>query len=210
MSRWLPLVLAAYLVGSISFSYLVVRVLTGRDVRAEGSGNAGATNALRVAGKGAGAAALLLDVAKGAGAVAAARLLGAPPVVVAVTAAAVVVGHVWPLFLDLRGGKGVATAAGALGVLAPVPSLLAAVVFLAVVGVTRFVSLGSMLGVASFPLFVFLSQRLGWEEHDPAFVAGSVLVPALVLFKHRSNARRLLAGSERRLGERAPSGEREG
>src|SRR5262249_55669760 len=113
------LVAGAYLLGSISWSYLLVWLLQGRDVRTVGSGNAGATNAMRAAGKGVGVAVLLLDVGKGVAAIEVARALEAPPPVVGAAAVAVVLGHVYPVFFGFRGGKGVATSAGAMGALAP-------------------------------------------------------------------------------------------
>ena len=119
MSGWagLAIVAGAYALGSVPFSYLIVKLAKGRDVRTVGSGNAGATNVMRAAGKAAGAAALLLDCGKGVAAVTAARALGASGLVVGGAAVAVVAGHIYPVFLGFRGGKGVATASGALGAL---------------------------------------------------------------------------------------------
>lgn len=191
----------SYLIGSIPFSWLVVRWKTGKDVRAVGSGNVGATNAMRAAGPGAGALALLLDVAKGIAPVLIVRAIGTTPLVESYAAAAAVIGHMYPVWLRFRGGKGVATAAGALAVVAPLPAALAAVVFLVVVVVTRYVSLGSILGMASFPLFVLL---LGWRSaapHERPSLIVCALIPALSIWKHRGNIRRLLAGTERRLGD---------
>ena len=152
------LVAGAYLLGSISFSYLIVRVLQGRDVRTVGSGNAGATNVLRAAGKLPGIAALVLDVAKGVAAVVIARSLAAPPPVVGGCAVAVVLGHVFPVFLGFRGGKGVATAAGALGALAPLALVPAVVVLVAVVAWKRYVSLGSIVAALTFPAALALGR----------------------------------------------------
>lgn len=190
--------LAAYLLGSIPFSLLAVRVSTGKDVREAGSGNVGATNALRVGGVGAGAVALAGDVGKGVAVVLAARLWGGSPVLTGIVAAAVVVGHVYPLFLGFRGGKGVATAGGALGALAPYAFLLSLVVFLVLVFSTRYVSLGSLGAVLTFPLFVWLlhgTERGGW------FLAVATLVPILIVWRHRENIARLLRGEERRFGQ---------
>lgn len=200
------LVVAAYLVGSISFSYLIVRLRQGVDVRTRGSGNAGATNVLRVAGPGPAVAALLLDVAKGVAPVLVARRLGADAWIVGATGIAAVLGHVFPLYHGLRGGKGVATAAGALGTLAPVPGLLAIATFALVVTATRYVSLGSITAAALYPFLVGLAARLGWIDARPGelapLVACTAAIAAVVLWKHRSNVARLRQGTERRLGER--------
>jgi len=201
------IVVGSYLLGSISFSYLIVRLLQGRDVRTVGSGNAGATNVMRAAGKAPGIAALVLDVAKGVTAVVVARALAAPPAVVGAAAAAVVLGHVFPIFLGFRGGKGVATAAGALGALAPPAMALALVVFVAVVAWKRYVSLGSISAALAFPLFVWVLSRQGMltragESQETALTVAGLAIALLVVIKHSGNLRRLRAGTESRLGER--------
>jgi acyl phosphate:glycerol-3-phosphate acyltransferase len=197
------LVAGAYLLGSVSFSVLIVRLLHGLDVRTVGSGNAGATNVLRAAGKRAGAVVLVLDVAKGITAVAVPRALDAPPSVVGGAAVAVVVGHVFPVFFGFRGGKGVATSAGALGTLAPAAMALGLVVFVAVVAWRRYVSLGSMVTAASFPLLVGLSLRLGWTKSGgPWLLLPSAAIALIIIARHAKNLRRLRQGTEPRLGER--------
>jgi len=195
------LVAGAYLLGSISFSYLIVRALQGRDVRAVGSGNAGATNVLRTAGKLPAFAALVLDVAKGVAAVVAARALAAPPSVVALCAVAVVLGHVFPVFLGFRGGKGVATAGGALGALAPLALVPALVVLVAVAAWTRYVSLGSIAAALTFPAALAIGRAAGWIAADGWLLAAAVAIAALIVWKHRTNLARLRAGRELRLGE---------
>lgn len=202
---WAALLAGAYLLGSIPFSYLIVRLLQGRDVRTVGSGNAGATNVLRAAGKLPGVVALLLDLGKGVAAVVAARALDAPPAVAGGCAVAVVLGHVYPVFLGFRGGKGVATAAGAMGALAPPAMLATAVVFFAVVAATRYVSLGSVAGALSFPLLLAVMWAAGWIEADAWLLAAGAAIAALIVVKHRANLIRLRAGSERRIGL-APGG----
>jgi glycerol-3-phosphate acyltransferase PlsY len=195
------LVAGAYLLGSISWSVVLVRRLRGKDVRTLGSGNAGATNVLRTAGKGAGAAVLVLDVGKGLAAVLVPRSLEAPPVVVSAAAVAVVLGHIYPIFFGFRGGKGVATAGGALGALAPVAMALGLVVFFAVVASTRYISLGSMVTAVCFPLLVVLGHSLGWSEHGGRWlVLASGAIALLILARHRSNVARLRLGTEPRLG----------
>jgi glycerol-3-phosphate acyltransferase PlsY len=197
------IVLGAYLLGSVSFSYLIVKAKQGMDVRTVGSGNAGATNVLRASGKGPAALVLLLDVAKGIVAVTVARLLEATPPVVGAAAVAVVLGHVFPVFLGFRGGKGVATSAGALGALAPAALFFALLVFVVVVYWKRYVSLGSVTAAALVPLLAWTGQRLGWVRHeDPWLIAASAAIALIVVIKHRTNLRRLLHGVEPRLGER--------
>lgn len=201
MTAWVALLVGSYLVGAIPWSWLLVRWKTGQDVRRVGSGNVGATNAMRAAGKVVGVIALLLDVGKGVAPVLVARALGAPPLVESCAATLAVLGHMYPVWLGFHGGgKGVATAAGALGALAPIPALLAAVVFIVVTALFRYVSLGSIAALVAFPLLVFLLSRRGDAPRDTAFLVSSALVPALSVWKHRGNIRRLLAGTERRLG----------
>ncbi|HEV7517451.1 MAG TPA: glycerol-3-phosphate 1-O-acyltransferase PlsY [Thermoanaerobaculia bacterium] len=202
----LAIVAGAYLLGSISWSYLLVRLLKGSDVRTVGSGNAGATNAMRAAGKGTGAAVLLLDMGKGVAAIAAARAFAAPPAMVGAAAVAVVLGHVYPVFFGFRGGKGVATSAGAMGALAPLALALTLLVFLLVVYWKRYMSLGSVIAGATFPLMVLLCQRFGWEtwpgEEGAWVLLAAVTLGLLIVVKHLGNLRRLAAGTEPRLGER--------
>jgi len=196
--------LAAYLLGSLSFSYLLVKLLRDTDIRTVGSGNAGATNVLRIAGKGPALAALLLDAGKGLAAVLVADGLGASSPVLALVGLAAVVGHMYPIFFGFRGGKGVATAAGTLGSLAPAALLLSLALFSLVVAVTRYVSLGSITVALSFPFWLWLATRLGWTAGglDPWILAGSASIGLLIVFKHRENLARLLAGTEKRLGEK--------
>lgn len=204
------LIAGAYFLGSISFSVLIVKLVHGLDVRLVGSGNAGATNALRAAGKKAGAAVLVLDVAKGVTAVAVTRALDAPPAVVGGAAVAVVVGHVFPIFFGLRGGKGVATSLGALGTLAPAAMALALIVFLAVVAWKRYVSLASIVTATVFPFLVWIALRLRWEESGGIWLLlASAAITLLIIARHATNLRRLRNGTEPRLGERRrePAGE---
>lgn len=200
-SAWLPgaLAIGGYLFGSLPFSYWIVRWTRGIDVRSVGSGNPGATNVLRAAGRSAALAALGLDILKGAVPVLLARALVESPTVAAWTAFAAVCGHVFSLFLGFRGGKGVATAAGALGALLPLALGAAAVVFVAVVAATRFVSLGSILGALTFPLVAWLGPggASAWPVLLPV-----LLTALLIVVRHRANIGRLLRGEENRLGSR--------
>ncbi len=198
----LTLILGAYLLGSVSFSLLIVRAQRGFDLREHGSGNAGASNVLRLVGKGPAAAVLLLDVAKGVVPVQIARALDAPGAVIGSAAVAAVVGHVLPVFHGFRGGKGVATVTGALGSLSPIPACLALGVFVTVVAATRYVSAASVVTVASFPLLLYVCGRAGWAPAPPGWlIASAVAIAILVAVKHRDNFRRLAAGTEHRLGE---------
>jgi glycerol-3-phosphate acyltransferase PlsY len=185
----------AYLVGSIPFSYLVARAFGVADVRNVGSGNVGATNVMRSAGKGPGIAALVLDALKGAAAsVAALRLFPQSEWLPPLAAVAAVLGHVFPVWLGFRGGKGVATGAGALAPLAPVATAAAAAVFLLTAVLTRYVSLGSVSSAAALAVVAFVSG-----SPRPVAVCAAA-VAALVILKHRGNIERLLQGTERRLG----------
>jgi len=187
----------AYLLGSISFAVLLVRLRTGRDIRTEGSGNAGATNVARAHGKALGIAVALLDAAKGAAAVLLVRAVTADPRYAAAAAFAAILGHVFPVFYGFRGGKGVATAIGAFLVLAPLPTLVCVGVFLLVVIVTRYVSLGSVLAM------VLLPPVAGALFHAPRpVVAAAAASAVLIVIKHRDNLRRLARGEERRLGSK--------
>jgi glycerol-3-phosphate acyltransferase PlsY len=194
----LALLLAAlgYLLGSISFAVLLVRWKTGTDIRSQGSGNAGATNVLRSHGRGLGILVALLDVAKGAVAVLIVRLFTADPRAAAAAAFAAVLGHVFPLYYGFRGGKGVATAVGAFLALAPLPTALCVLVFVAVVALTRYVSVGSMVAMTLLPL------AAGLHRQPIADVDASAAAALLILFKLLENLKRLVAGEERRLGQK--------
>ncbi|HVG07865.1 MAG TPA: glycerol-3-phosphate 1-O-acyltransferase PlsY [Thermoanaerobaculia bacterium] len=196
------IVILAYFLGSIPFSYLIVKLKTHKDVRSVGSGNVGATNAMRAAGKGAGIAALLLDIGKGVAAVLIARRLGATPALVGAAAFFVMLGHCYPVWLKFQGGKGVATSAGAMGALAPPAMALTLLAFLIVLAWKRYVSLGSMTAAVSFVWFVFITQRLGWEDRDPALLLAATLIGLFIVWKHRPNIERIRQGLEPRLGER--------
>ncbi len=192
----LQVVAVAYLIGSIPFSFLVARAFGVHDVRRVGSGNVGATNVLRSAGKAAGALALVLDVGKGAAAsVLAGRLAPGEAALPAAAAVAAVVGHMFPVWLRFHGGKGVATGLGAFAPLAPTAALGATFTFAVVALATRFVSLGSVSGAV-----VLAGLAVGLRGLDPVAVA-AVLSAALVVFRHRSNLRRILGGTERRVGQ---------
>lgn len=198
---WL-LIPIAYLLGAIPFGYLIVKERTGVDVRSVGSGNVGATNVLRVAGKIPAAGVLLMDMAKGCFPVLLGRVMGAPSEILAAIAFAAVLGHVYPVFLGFRGGKGVATALGAFIALAPIATVTSAAVFIVLVVWKRYVSLGSMVAVGTFPLWAYVFGRIGWMTMPwlPVSIAG-IATAVVVLLRHRSNLGRIRAGTESRIGE---------
>lgn len=184
-----------YVLGSLSFATLLVRLATGKDIRTEGSGNAGATNVLRAHGKGLGLAVAALDIGKGALAVWLVHFVTADPACAAAAGVAAVVGHVFPVFYGFRGGKGVATAVGAFLMLAPLATLVCAAVFIAIVAATRYVSLGSVVSVCLLPPVAGLL----FNASGPVVVAGA-LTAILVVLKHTANLKRLAAGTEGKLG----------
>lgn len=205
----LLIVVAAYLLGSLPSGYLLVRLFRHQDIRQSGSGNIGATNVLRSGGKGLAAATFLLDMLKGCSAVWLGGLIGvllvpgsAPANFQALAALVAVLGHIFPLWLKFHGGKGVATGFGVFLVAAPWAALAAISVFILVLLLSRYVSLASILGAASFPLFACL---LGHADRPPFFIAVEVAVALLLIAKHHQNIRRLLAGTESRLGAKKPA-----
>jgi acyl phosphate:glycerol-3-phosphate acyltransferase len=202
--RAVVVVIVAYLIGSIPFGYLIVRLRGGGDVREIGSGGTGATNVSRRAGKVAGLLTLVLDAAKGAFAVLVAGLAlsgqrGTINVrwVVAAAAVAVIVGHIFPVWLKFRGGKGVATAAGAFFMIAPFALLCAGLVFVIVAMLTRYVSLASLTAAVLIPFFLWLQKWLLQPAADirPPLTA-AVVGALLIIFAHRGNIRRLIGGTE--------------
>lgn len=202
--RPLLVIILAYLIGSVPFGYLIVRLTGGGDVRQTGSGGTGATNVSRRAGKAAGILTLILDFLKGAlGILLVARLLDgrmtyqAADYVITAASVAIIVGHIFPVWLGFRGGKGVATGAGIVFTIVPLVALVAVVIFVVVVALTRYVSLASITAVVTLPLLVWLEHRL----YQPVLGVQSVLITTvlaalLIIFAHRENIRRLLRGTE--------------
>jgi glycerol-3-phosphate acyltransferase PlsY len=198
------LIIAAlsYLLGSIPFGYLLVRIFRGEDVRRSGSGNIGATNVSRKSPL-LGGLTLLLDAAKGTAAVMLSYVVADHMVPIptleqaALGALFAVLGHVFPVWLKFRGGKGVATGLGAFALLAPKAILVAVGFFIVVVLITRYVSLGSITAVAVFPFAAGLIRQF---YLSPVALALMSLASLLILVKHRDNMRRLWAGTESRLG----------
>jgi acyl phosphate:glycerol-3-phosphate acyltransferase len=199
----LIIALISYLLGSVPFGYLLVRIFRGEDVRQSGSGNIGATNVSRKS-PALGVLTLLLDALKGTAAVALSyvvldHMVAGPPALtdMALGALFAVIGHVFPVWLNFRGGKGVATGLGAFALIAPKAVLIAAGFFVVVVLVSRYVSLGSIVAVAVFP---FAAGIIGQFYLPPAGLAMISLASLLILVKHRDNIRRLWAGAESRVG----------
>jgi glycerol-3-phosphate acyltransferase PlsY len=205
----------AYLLGSIPFGYLLVRIFRGEDIRRTGSGNIGATNVARSGAKGLGIATLALDALKGATAVGLAAFLAAskynlcgdfvedpcalPLRLMSLAALFAVLGHVFPVWLRFKGGKGVATALGVFCVLFPKAILVALAIFILVVAITRYVSLGSILGAIAFPVAAYFMQNADWFS---LLLASGVSL--IIVVKHHQNISRLLAGTENRFGGSKP------
>jgi glycerol-3-phosphate acyltransferase PlsY len=214
-------IVIAYLLGSIPFGYLIVRTTQGADIRQTGSRGTGATNVSRRAGKGAGVLTLVLDALKGAAAVIIAKVvLGLPTLIaqgwvlsfrqdannfasienpywgVAAAAIAVIVGHIFPVWLGFRGGKGVATSVGVFLVLAPLAVAFAGAVFLVIVLLTRYVSFGSIVSAAAIPLLVLIQNYIKPRIDFWPLMTAAVVGAALIIFAHRGNIERLVKRSE--------------
>lgn len=191
------LVAAAYFIGAIPFAYLVPRAVAGIDIRTAGSRNVGAANVLRTTRTALAIGVMLLDVAKGAAAVGLAAAMGADIGIQSAAAAAAIVGHVYPFWLRLHGGKGVAVACGAFAVIAPLAAAACAAVFAAAVWASGYVSFGSVIATA-----LLAPATILFDSEIPVVVSAAG-VAALILFRHRANIARLAAGTERRIGQKA-------
>jgi len=194
MSVYLITAAASYLLGTIPFGYILVRVFRGEDVRSKGSGNIGATNVARMS-PALGLATLILDTGKGLAAVVFARALSGgehQKLVMTVAAFCAVAGHLFPVWLKFHGGKGVATSLGSFALIAPKSIVCMVGLFLLVLAATRYVSMGSVAGAAAFPV-------LTWALHEYVEPVQLILVALgslLVIWKHRQNIRRIVAGTE--------------
>src|SRR6266852_417700 len=190
-------ILAAYLIGSIPFALILSRRWGHTDLRDVGSGNLGAANVMRASGVTAGVLVAALDMAKGAASVWLAERVSPGAALPAAAGLAAIVGHIYPVWLRFRGGKGVATACGVFSVLTPLAIPLALAIFAAVVWLTKYISLGSVLASLALPP---LAYALG----SPASaVVAAIAAAIIIVFRHRSNVVRLRMGTERRLGARA-------
>lgn len=182
----------AYLIGGLPFGYWFVRLSAGKDIRTMGSGNIGATNVHRSVGRKAGLIVLLLDILKGFAAVfLAAKLSGSDPLALALAALAVMLGHCYPIYLRFKGGKAVACFVGAFLYIAPVALAITAVIFIATVAFSKYISLGSIIGAISFPFVVWVSS----PQPQPIIIA-SVCAAVLIIYRHKANISRIRSGSE--------------
>jgi glycerol-3-phosphate acyltransferase PlsY len=193
------IIIVSYLLGSIPFGYLIVNAKTGNDIRDTGSGGTGATNVSRRAGKSAGILTLVLDALKGAVAILIARWLISDAWWIGAAGIAAMLGHIFPVWLRFRGGKGVATAVGVFAVLAPLPLLLSGFLFFATVLITRYVSLGSLLAAVSIPLFVSILNSIRPYPNAMPMLVTTFAGAILIIYAHRANIGRLVSGTESKL-----------
>ncbi len=185
-----------YLFGSVPFAFLLSRKWRGIDIRRTGSGNVGAANVLRTSGVLTALTVVALDIAKGIGSVLVVQRFAAGDAAPAAAGLAAIVGHIYPVWLRFKGGKGVATACGVFSILVPAAMAPALALFVVTVWLTRFVSLGSIVATVAL-------GPIAWALHAPRVVVGmSLAAAAVILFRHRSNLARLAAGTERRIGQR--------
>ncbi|MBU5672746.1 glycerol-3-phosphate 1-O-acyltransferase PlsY [Paenibacillus brevis] len=190
-------VIACYLLGSVSFSVVLAKGLKGIDIRQHGSGNAGATNTLRVLGKGPAILVLALDVLKGIAAVWIGRWLGGSSEwVAAICGIAAIIGHNWPLYFRFRGGKGIATTIGVMATLAFFPAFYAGIIAILSIVFTRFVSLGSLIFVFLTPIFLLISGEVG------AYFWASLVICLFAFWRHRTNIVKIIHGKENKLGSK--------
>ena len=203
---YLVIALLSYLLGSVPFGYVLVRLFRKEDIREQGSGNIGATNVVRSGAKGLGALTFLLDALKGYVAVLAGgwvldlHMFQQVPLqnATALAALAAIAGHIFPVWLHFKGGKGVATAFGVFVAVAWLPAAASLIVFVVVFALSRYVSLGSILGAAAFPVFAFLGPHFPYET---PMIAVIVIIPLIIIVKHHQNIGRLIHGTEYRFGK---------
>jgi len=199
----LLVIVVSYLLGSVSFSVLLAKLLKGIDIRQYGSGNAGATNTLRVLGKGPAILVLLLDVLKGVAAVWLGIWVGGWGTwVPALCGIAAIIGHNWPLYFRFRGGKGIATTIGVMATLCLWPALLAGIIAILSIFITRYVSLGSLIFVALTPVALLLTgftQPVLWT---------SIIIAVFAFWRHRTNIVKIVEGRENKIGSKVKGGNR--
>ncbi|MGC5324540.1 glycerol-3-phosphate 1-O-acyltransferase PlsY [Brevibacillus sp. SYSU BS000544] len=195
---WILSFVISYLLGSISFSYFIAKKMANIDIRMHGSGNAGATNTLRVLGKGPAVLVLVLDALKGLSALGVTHFItGGDPIAYAFAGIFAIIGHNWPIFFGFRGGKGIATTVGVSIGLSPVAFLIDAIITILIIALTRYVSLGSLVYAALLPILLFIfadEQAYGWV---------SLCITAFAFIRHYSNIKNLMRGNERKIGEKA-------
>lgn len=189
-------VIVSYLLGSVSFSIVIAKWVKGIDIRQHGSGNAGATNTIRVLGKGPGLLVFVLDIAKGIVAVLLGRWLGMAEDdwTAAICGLAAIMGHNWPIWFRFKGGKGIATTVGVMATLAFLPALYAGLIAILAIAITRYVSLGSLLFAALTPVFIALIQ------YSSPLLTVSLVLCVFAFVRHRTNIIKLIRGTENKLG----------
>jgi len=194
----LAVIIVSYLIGAIPTGLIVVRLLTGEDIRRHGSGNIGTVNVLRVAGTGTAVVVLAVDILKGMVPVMLAVRMGLPSWTVVAGGLAAIAGHNWSVFLKFQGGKGIATSFGVLLALSWPAAAVAGVVWVIVVAITRYASLGSLLAVVSVPL------SLRWLRQPDAYVYFGIIAALFAVYRHRANIQRLVTGTELHITDREP------
>ncbi|SDZ10429.1 glycerol-3-phosphate 1-O-acyltransferase PlsY [Thermoactinomyces sp. DSM 45892] len=195
MIHWVVPIVVAYLLGSISFSYVVGKITRGIDIREHGSGNAGATNTLRTLGKTAAIVVAALDLSKGIGSVLIAGWLSVnDPIVLMISGLAAVAGHNWPIYLGFRGGKGIATTVGVFLALMFQATLIAGVIAILVILITRYVSLGSLIFTVTLPIAIYFVGT-----YPSVYFWTSLLFTLFAFWSHRSNLSNLFKGVERKI-----------
>lgn len=205
MAYYIIMAIVAYLIGSISFGVIFTKKMAGFDVREKGSGNAGSTNVLRTVGKKAAAITLVCDILKGVIAVLISLLIGkiakdcSPAILVEISALAVVLGHTFPIFFEFRGGKGVATSLGLILIINWKIGLICLVFALVLMAITRMVSLGSISAAVLFAVLTIFIRDSYIVEFEASFIIFGILLAAFVIFNHRSNLKRIIAGTENKL-----------
>lgn len=211
MAAYIIMAIIAYAIGSINFSVIISKKMAGFDVREKGSGNAGSTNVLRTVGKKAAALTLVCDILKGVVSILIALFVGLiageaanHAIIVEIAALAVVIGHTFPVFFGFRGGKGVATSLGVILLVNWKIGLICLVFALALMAITRMVSLGSISAAVLFAvLTIFIRDSyIAGIEFDFSFIIFGILLAALVIFNHRSNLKRIINGTENKLGSK--------
>ncbi|MEC0243348.1 glycerol-3-phosphate 1-O-acyltransferase PlsY [Paenibacillus dokdonensis] len=198
-------IVLSYLLGSVSFSVVLAKMLKGIDIRQHGSGNAGATNTLRILGKGPAIVVLLLDVLKGIIAVLVGRWLGdGNDWIPALCGIAAIIGHNWPIYFHFRGGKGIATTIGVMATLSFVPALCAGVIAILLIVITRYVSLGSLVFVALTPISLLISGLI--FGFDWSIFWSSLVICLFAFWRHRSNIVKIVQGRENKIGSGGSKG----
>jgi glycerol-3-phosphate acyltransferase PlsY len=192
-------VVLGYLLGSISFSYIVSRRMAGIDIRDHGSKNAGATNTLRILGKGPAILVLLLDALKGSLSVFFVAQFTQSELMIMLTGVATIIGHNWPIFFGFKGGKGVATTIGVMFTLAFKPALIVAIICILFIYIFRYVSLGSLIFATLLPMAMYVF------DYHLSYIFGGVIIMILSYIRHRTNIVRLLKGEENKLGKKQGS-----